>query len=595
VSRRALGVALVLLVGACRPSPPRPENLVLVVVDTLRQDRVHAYGYPREQTPFLDGLAAAGCRADGRASTSWTRPSTATILSGLHPLEHQVIAPNDLLPAAVPLLSEELAAAGFATLAVTANSVIARKWGFGRGFDAFVDLQQELGRLPTAEEVVARVAPLLDGLASPYFLYVHLMDPHLPYDPERGWDGGELGEEAQRARPVTEAFFAGPEAPPIERRLRVASELYDGEVRRADDGVRALWSELERRGRTRGTLLAVTADHGEELLDHGGFSHGRTLYGEVLRVPLVLSGPGVAPGSCREAGAFPLEDLAPTLRALFGLPRPAGEAGLGRSRAAALAGEVAPGDGRGLLGLLDFAEGAALSFERDGAKLILGAVPYRKEWFDLESDPAERRDLFGAGGPPQVRDELARSLAADYNRLARNARERSSTRDPEIVAQLQALGYLGAASKPRHDRRFPPRIAPADALPGGLRGWEGAAQPGPCAERDGTGARQELFGWSELEQGDAAAAAVFVSRPGRGAGRLAVRGVSERESPVELAWSLDGEPVGATTVGPGAFEIALDVESGEGGAPAVVGISVVSPAAAGPGNLRLRSICLEPR
>ncbi|MEZ5312604.1 MAG: sulfatase-like hydrolase/transferase [Thermoanaerobaculia bacterium] len=222
--------------AACGTRAERPENLVLVVIDTLRQDHVGVYGAAPSPTPFLDQLAREGCMADGRSPTSWTRPAMATVFSGLHPLVHQVISPSDLVSPSVPLLSEQLDRSGFATVAVIGNSVVAKKWGFGRGFDRFVDVQSDLGRLPSAEEINRQVAAALEGVRPPYFLYVHYMDPHLPYDPDRDRLGRPLDAGLEQAGPVTDeplrAALAG-EAPLDSGRIR---DLYDREVRRADDG-----------------------------------------------------------------------------------------------------------------------------------------------------------------------------------------------------------------------------------------------------------------------------------------------------------------------------------------------------------------------
>lgn len=374
--------------------------------------------------------------------------------------------------------------------------------------------------------------------------------------------------------------------------MAIARELYDGEVRRADGGVRGLWQALESRGLAEGTLLVVTSDHGEEILDHGGFSHGRTLYEEVLRVPLLFRGPG-AERVCSETGIFPLEDLAPTLRELFRVEPSAASARFGRARV------PAPVEGareRSWLGHLDFVEGAALALRHDEQKLILGAVPYRKELFDLARDPSELENLFDkpAAAP---NDDIARELAARYNELARAAHSRASTRDEENVAQLRALGYLGASQKPQHDRRFPPRIAPADRVPRGLRGWEAALGTSACATRDSSGRTQELWGWKSFEEGTGDRMGIFLARAPSAAGWLVVAGGVQSPDGATLIISIDGQQVGTADVA-GEFELPLAVTIPPGREPVAVEIEVqrrrgrgVRPS--GP-ILSIEFVCLRP-
>jgi hypothetical protein len=360
--------------------------------------------------------------------------------------------------------------------------------------------------------------------------------------------------------------------------------------------VRELFAILERSGLLDRTAVVVTADHGEEFLEHGGVGHGRTLFEEVLRVPLLFHAPGSIAAGCR-LGPFPLEDLAPTLVELLGVANPDDGSGgakmSGRSRLEGLLRGREPAPTSVGLAHLDFGESLGLALWSDRKKLLLGAHPYRKQLFDLKSDPGERVDRFGGD---RATATLSRQLAAEYNRRSRSALNRRSTGETEIVDQLRALGYLGAASMPHAERRLPDRIAPADERPGGLRGWEGA-NAGDCAERSGPARAQELRGWEKAERTGRGELSVFVARPGSAAATLSLAG--HAEIPLSISWRLDGQPGGEAKLAPGTFAARRDLTLTPGRGPVLVELALAggSPArgAAGKSALRLDAICLKGR
>ncbi len=294
--------------SACAPSAP-PPDIVVVVVDTLRADRLSAErrlsadGGARRTTPNLDALAARGQRyTRAYAHSSWTLPSMASLLTGALPSRHGLHLADaaghfGALPAHLRTLPADLARRGYRTAAVVNNTFLAPAHGLDRGFVHY-DYQgasnQQLRRAP---ETVAAGLTWLGEETTPAFLMLHLMDPHLDYDPPasaRGrWSGepppsvadrppGEVFEEVRTGRLVATAAAR-----------RHLTDLYDEEVWAVDAALGQLVAGLgERWART---VLVVTADHGEELWDHGGFEHGHSLLGEVTRVPLVVAGGGVAP------------------------------------------------------------------------------------------------------------------------------------------------------------------------------------------------------------------------------------------------------------------------------------------------------------
>ncbi|MEZ5312605.1 MAG: hypothetical protein R2862_02605 [Thermoanaerobaculia bacterium] len=332
----------------------------------------------------------------------------------------------------------------------------------------------------------------------------------------------------------------------------------------------------------------MVSDHGEELMDHGGFGHGRTLFEEVVRVPLLFHGAGIVAPNGR-LGPFPLEDLAPSLAGLFALEQGSQGAearpGHGQDRARAIrtggpAASTAPPTPR--LAHLDFVEGAALSLQQDQWKLVLGALPYRKELFDLESDPREERNLIGAPEAGAARERAAAEIATRFNRLSRAAVERVTTGDEEIARQLRALGYLGAAQKPVAERRFPPRLRPADGDPFGLRGWEPTAGLERCVERDGAPRNQELFGWDETERRANGRLALYFAAPAERAGQWTVAGRLAPALRATVAVTVQGRGVETEREIAGHFELAGETRPGGSGDPVVVALEFRAEGAADP-------------
>ncbi|OLD15006.1 MAG: hypothetical protein AUJ01_13115 [Acidobacteria bacterium 13_1_40CM_3_65_5] len=324
-SRTFVAALLAALCGTLSCSRSRPplaaRHFVLVTIDTLRADRVGAYSGV-DLTPRLDRIAREGAYAtNAMAHVPLTRPSHATILSGLLPWELGVR--DNLSPAELPsspLLAEILKSAGFRTAAFVSSIVLERRGGFGRGFDRYdddfpktqsADLLNTLQK-PGAESLRAAVAWLEnERAASHIFLWLHLYEPHDPYEP--------------------------PE--PYASRYR--DRLYDGEVAYTDTLVGQLDDALERLGLKSQTLLAVASDHGEGLGDHQETLHGFFVYQTTLAVPLILRGPGMMSGGRIDA-TVGLVDLLPTALDLLGVALPRGFQPSGNSLAAVLRGGTGP-------------------------------------------------------------------------------------------------------------------------------------------------------------------------------------------------------------------------------------------------------------
>lgn len=570
-----LSLTSVLLAGvfgiaSCGTPASKAKNVVLVVIDTLRQDRVSAYGYPRLQTPFLDELAANGALANGLSPTSWTKPAVATILTGLHPLRHQLASGGDVLPKEALTLAELLKGEDYSTMALSTNGLVSRGWGFGRGFDVFLaSWLMGCDRFAPSAQVNEDLLPRLAELRPPFFLYVHYLDPHQPYDPPATWDGRPLPPELSALAPLKEGELLPARGEVQAGVLAAASDLYDGEVRANDDSLRDLVLRLRELGLDRETLLIVTSDHGEEFFEHGRAGHGKSLYEEVTRVPLVLHAPGVVRSGTR-LGTVGLADLVPTVLDLIGVePRlPEGYHFDGRSWANELRTGREPEGGavrvsEELLYLESEAD-AGLAYYSGGNKILIGRNPYLKEFFDLEADPSERRNLLGQPDRRAAFGRAAAGLSERYSALLRTALgRRSTTSDPKLVQELAALGYVKFFNAHGNRRAFPRRLVPADMRPGGLLGVENLASFKPCIERVDAPPDQFLQGWFAFEEAiggrwsaPEATLALPVASAGPGTSEeIALGGVSYRPGKARLTIAGEGIVTRSFEIEPGAFSV----------------------------------------
>jgi arylsulfatase A-like enzyme len=440
LARLAFAGAVAWAAAAC--APPAPRNLILVSIDTLRADRLGCYGYARPTSPALDRLAARGVLFEQALSPApWTVPAHASLLTGREPRSHHVRTARGLLDPAIPTLAQWLAARGYDTAAIVNTHFLDSRRGLTRGF-------AHLSTVPEAEgtgSAAQRVHELaLRWLAAsherPFFLFLHHYDVHGDYAPEPAYramftspyDGPATGTTLQLGR------VRRGELKLRQRDARHLSDLYDAGIRQLDDELGRFLARLERAGKLDDTLLVVTSDHGEEFLEHGDVFHGRTLYSELVRVPLLVSGPGVPRGR-RVAVPVSLVDVVPTASALLGVPPPPGVEG--RDVGPAWRGGADSGDGRSFGFAADHwmaqAPGAfRRAVQRDGWKLHYSHPEGRLELYDLASDPGELRDV--AAEHPERVAELRPALDAW---LARGEQGETLELDADEAERLRALGY----------------------------------------------------------------------------------------------------------------------------------------------------------
>ncbi|MYC09996.1 MAG: sulfatase, partial [Holophagales bacterium] len=319
----ALAAALVAC-GAGLPdatSEPRRPNIVLYVVDTVRADRLGAYGYEKPTSPRLDAFAAGAVLFENAyAQSSWTRPAVASLFTGLLPPAHRTVGRRSVLPEDAVTLAEILAANGYEGMGLVRNPNVSRAFGFAQGFTRFRSEDRERD-----ETMLDRVRLWLDERQhadGPFFLFLHAIDPHGPYDPapefEEMFEAGGAPAQYRTVRYLLRLNRG--EVEPEPGTAEALSRLYDAEVAQNDDAFGELLDELLVRGLDEDTAVIYVSDHGEEFAEHGRWEHGLSLYEEVLRVPLVMRLPGVPPRRVAEPAQH--VDVLPTLLGYVGIEAP---------------------------------------------------------------------------------------------------------------------------------------------------------------------------------------------------------------------------------------------------------------------------------
>ena len=423
------------------PSPPprRVRHAIVLLADTLRADRLAVYApETRARAPHLGALAReADVYERAYAPASWTKPSVASVLSSIYPWQHRVLTHHSALPAEVPLFTERLRHFGVETAAFVSNGYVSDRFGFERGWDRFVH-SADTGRARAAEQVEDLLA-WIDGRRDaerPFFAYLHTTDPHSPYEPP--------ADVLARLDPEP---YAGPidftddplllrrigrgEVPLSERDRARLTALYEGEVEGHDRALGALVEGLRARGLLDETLLIVTADHGEELFDHGDVGHGGgRVWEELIRVPMVMRWPGVSAGR-RVATPASSIDVGPTVLEALGLPTV--EYGSPSARSLrALVGHRGPR-------VVMFGRRDSLRGGVDGHLKLVRRRDGSVELWDLDADPGERAPREDALGRRWMLEGMAREMAANPTRGG----ERRRGVDGDLAAQLRALGYVG--------------------------------------------------------------------------------------------------------------------------------------------------------
>lgn len=472
--RRALAAAIAVLAaaagGGCPAPATRPAkrvesarpvaagnrlNVLLVTIDTLRADHMGTYGYRRPTSPRMDALGRRGVVFD-QAYTYWpkTRGSFVAMMTGRLASQTGYGKSHPLLVDFNPTLASVLKDAGYETAATVDNPNVAASLGYAKGFDRYRETWEESALASEMDRTRAITADGVRHLAEakpdrPFFLWLHYVNPHAPYEPPAPWDTAFLDAEARRGPrlPPVDGFHGG-----VPRQWEVPGKglgwyvaQYDGEIAAVDAEVGKLVDALDASAVRDRTLVVVSTDHGESLGEHGYyFDHGENLYDPSMRIPLIVVGPGVKAGGRASVLATTL-DFVPTILDAVKVSFPPDLAG--ESLLPATRGEARPErprlhgqNDRNLLGAWDHRFKIVATPTETGARYAL---------YDRDRDPGETGDASRAF-PERAREERRElelfreksdaQLVKTRRRLEGQSGEERLT--PEACERLKAMGYV---------------------------------------------------------------------------------------------------------------------------------------------------------
>ena len=418
----AILALLALLLLSCNRPAPKPRNVLIVSLDTVRADRIGCYGRANADTPNLDALAARGARfADATAPAPLTLPSHASLLTGLDVERHRV-RHNGLfaLSPDATTLAEILRPAGLRTGAFVASAVLAPRQGLDHGFEryGFPEAAGDAGLFflsdrPATEVNAEFLAWQQQAPAAPFFAFLHYMEAHSPYEPPE---------------PARSAHLDDP---------------YQGEIATLDRALGELFAQLKSRGALDDTVIIIVADHGEDLGDHGEGTHGIFVYQSTLHVPFIVAGPGVKASLALEEPVA-LVDVMPTVLTALGLPAqapcdgvdlwPALSAGKALDAKRELVAET-------FVPRYDYGW-SELRAPRSGSTKLIEAP--RPELYELSSDPGERKDLAATDAQRVL--ALRGALGEFIGRVGHEGLQPTSTNlSADEREALGSLGYLSGA------------------------------------------------------------------------------------------------------------------------------------------------------
>ncbi len=463
--------------------PKRRPNILIYMIDTLRADHSSLYGSTRDTTPFLKKLGAQGLVFDDcQVQSTWTKPSTASLLTSLYSFTHGIVQQYDTIPPGAATLAEQFRAAGYVTAAVLANPFAGRITGLQRGFD-YLDEWAAVQRYRTDAEDRGTDSAAVNKLAfpwldqhrdEPFFLYVHTTDPHAPYRPPAGFEE-KFANPAETAAynrvymsfntksrygggvVVTRAAVAKGGVNP-DRFIKQAMDRYDGEIRHNDYSLEQLVDKLKQAGVLDDTLIVVVSDHGEEFWEHGWTAHGHSLYQELTHGVLVMWNPRLIAKPGRIAEPVQLIDVMPTVLDLAGLKIP--DVAQGQSLAPFAKGQ--PFRRRGLVMTSRFASPeakpggvpenrtATFALLDRNWKLIYRdhateAGVNRVELYDRRADRGDLKNLAAQNQPQTDRmlAEITRWIDRQKQIRSLLGKTGKVAPDSKTIEHLRSLGYLG--------------------------------------------------------------------------------------------------------------------------------------------------------
>jgi len=381
-------------------APEPVASTIVLLIDTLRARTLRAYDpKSRVESPAIDALAKEGTLfVNSQSPENWTKPSVASILTGLYPVTHGTKQSESKLPDAAIMLPELLKGAGVATATFLANGYVSDKFGFKQGWDFYTNYIRE-NKSTKAENVFRDAGDWIEKQKDKrFFVYIQTIDPHVPYDPPEDWlkkyDPEPYTGPVSPRKTAAQLEEAKRNPPAInfnERDRERLRALYDAEVSYHDVELGKFVDRLKKLGLFDKLLFVVTSDHGEEFHEHGSFGHGHSVYQELLHVPLMYRLPGVVPAGKRIDEAVGTLDITPTVLSAMGVAIP--DVVEGVDRMAHMMGSVPAGPA---VAFSDFLDDRRV-IQAGRWKLILNGV--NPTFFDLQSDPLEQKELAVSDHP----------------------------------------------------------------------------------------------------------------------------------------------------------------------------------------------------
>jgi len=429
---------MVMAFSVCAQEPTPKPNVVLILVDTLRADHLGCYGYQHNVSPNIDRLAAQSKVFTRCYSVApWTLPSMVSIITSLYPEVHGVKTEKDRLGDKGTVLAEVLRGHGYSTGAVVTSSFLTGTWNFDRGFDFFSKKPASGHSGVTSAAATYHGRKFLKEQAkTPFFLMMHYFDPHTEYIEHGKFDfTSALGYKGplEQGMPIIDVW------PLINKKLMTDDDtaflkaLYDSEIAFTDACIGGLLETLKEMGVFENTLIILTSDHGEEFMDHGGLEHSRTLYEELIHVPLIIKMPNSSQPESLSIVVSVL-DVFPTALDALSLPAQPGVFGISLAKSDSMQTDR-------VLFASSYRDGDKMSALSGHLKLIHNIKSGKREYYDLQKDPKESQPLDEPDRPEFQNLDHALEKWQEIN-AAQQPLSASTELTNELSEELKSLGYL---------------------------------------------------------------------------------------------------------------------------------------------------------
>jgi len=436
-----------------QPNPKQgisPKNIFIYLVDTLRADHMSCYGYERETTPFVDKFAEEGILfRNYLANASWTKPTVGSLLTGLYPNKHRAEDRKEKMSDEALFLSEILKPFGYTTISITTNPSITREFNFAQGVDFYFSNPTRHG---SSEYVNSIFASLLeenpDLKQKPMFAYLHTMDPHFPYTPLKPFRKfKKVDRERDQLRLksiIMQIYSSGLNQDDVD----YLASLYDCEILQSDHYFNVFLDSLKKHGLYDDSIIIFTADHGEQLYEHGGWNHGHSIYNEEIHIPLIIKLPGNKDAGLKPDFFVTQVDVLPTILEYIGIEPPSSIDGISifnRMKNPTLREEIfikEKIDKYFFTGLVTIPARRKYIYQYSD---ILSTDCIDSQMYDLKTDAQERNNLFTWETLFEMKSVKYKvdCFLKEMRKSSLKAEEVDFEKiDPEIVRALRALGYI---------------------------------------------------------------------------------------------------------------------------------------------------------